>query len=216
VSSPRVAPPVLDRQSYGLTWVMREPMARACHALAFEGRVWLIDPVDEPTAMAAVAELGEPAGVLQLLDRHNRDCATIATRLGTPHIVNPDDLPATPFKLVPVLRWSAWRETALWWSDEDVLVVPEAVGTAPAFAIGSGPIGVHPIIRLVPPRALGGFAPRHVLVGHGLPVHGQDAAGGLREALDRSRRDIPRLVLKLPALIRSARSSARRRRPATP
>jgi hypothetical protein len=205
VPSPRVAPPVLDRQSYGLTWVMREPMARACHAIASEGRVWLIDPVDEPTAMAAVAELGEPAGVLQLLDRHNRDCAAIAARLGTPRIVNPDDLPATPFTLVPVLRWPGWSETALWWSDEDVLVVPEAVGTAPAFAIGSGPIGVHPIIRLVPPRALRGLAPRHVLVGHGLPVHGHDAARGLREALDRSRRDIPRLALKLPGLIRSAR-----------
>jgi hypothetical protein len=33
-----VAPPVLDCQSYGLTWVMREPMARACHALASERR----------------------------------------------------------------------------------------------------------------------------------------------------------------------------------
>jgi hypothetical protein len=200
-----MARPVLDPQSYGLTWVTREPMARGCHALADESGVWLVDPVDEATAMAAVAELGDPAGVLQLLDRHNRDCAAIAARLGVPHVVNPDSLAPTPFEFVPVIRWPGWRETALWWPAEEVLVVPEAVGTAPAFAVGSGPIGVHPMIRLVPPRALRRFAPRHLLVGHGRPVHGSQAASGLREALARSRRDIPRLALKLPALIRSAR-----------
>jgi hypothetical protein len=61
------------------------------------------------------------------------------------------------------------------------------------------------MIRLVPPRALRRFAPRHLLVGHGPPVHGPQAASALRQALARSRRDIPRLALKLPALIRSAR-----------
>ena len=29
--------------------------------------------------------LGEIAGVLQLLDRHNRDCAPLAERFGVPH-----------------------------------------------------------------------------------------------------------------------------------
>jgi hypothetical protein len=198
-----VASGVIDHQSYGLTWVLDEPMARACHALVADGCVWLIEPVDEPTAMAAAAALGEPAGVLQLLDRHNRNCAAIATRLGVKHVVNPDTLPGTPFELVPVIRWPRWKETALWWPAEGVLVVPEAVGTAPAFAIGSGPVGVHPMIRLVPPRALRRFTPRHLLVGHGPPVHGPPAASGLREALAHSRRDIPRLALKLPALIRS-------------
>jgi hypothetical protein len=200
-----MASAVLDHQSYGLSWVMREPMARACHALAVDGRVWLIDPVDEPTAMAAVTALGEPAGVVQLLDRHNRDCAAIASRLGVTHVVNPDALPTTPFELVPVIRWPRWKETALWWPAEEVLAVPEAVGTAPAFAIGSGPVGVHPMIRLVPPGALRRFAPRHVLVGHGRPVHGPQAASGLQEALAHSRRDIPRMGLKLPALLRGAR-----------
>jgi hypothetical protein len=196
---------VLDHQGYGLSWVMDDPTARACHALAVKDRVWLVDPVDEAAAMAAVAALGEPAGVLQLLDRHNRDCAAIATRLGAPRFVNPDALAATPFELVPVIRWPVWRETALWWPAEGVLVVPEAVGTAPGFAIGSGPVGVHPMIRLVPPRVLRRFTPRHLLVGHGPPVHGPEAANGLRGALARSRRDIPRLALRLPALIRSAR-----------
>jgi hypothetical protein len=119
--------------------------------------------------------------------------------------VNPDTLPGTPFELAPVIRWPRWKETALWWPAEGVFVVPEAVGTAPAFAIGSGPVGVHPMIRLVPPRALRRFTPRHLLVGHGPPVHGPEAASGLREALAHSRRDLPRLALKLPALIRSVR-----------
>jgi hypothetical protein len=200
-----MASALVDHQSYGLTWVVDEPIERACHALAVEGRVWLVDPVDDPGAMAAAAALGEPAGVLQLLDRHTRDCAAIATRFGVLRMVNPDALAATPFELVPVIRWPAWRETALWWPAEGVLVVPEAVGTAPAFAIGAGPVGVHPMIRLVPPRALRRFAPGHLLVGHGPPVHGPQAASALREGLARSRRDIPRLALKLPALIRSAR-----------
>jgi hypothetical protein len=143
--------------------------------------------------------------VLQLLDRHNRDCAAVATRLDVERLVNPSAVATTPFEFVPVIRWPAWKETALWWPAEGVLVVPEAVGTAPAFAIGSASVGVHPMIRLVPPRALRRFAPRHLLVGHGPPVHGPEATSGLREALARSRRDIPRLALKLPTLIRSAR-----------
>jgi hypothetical protein len=200
-----MASAVVERQSYGLSWVMRERMARASHALVAKGRVWVVDPVDEPAAMAAVAELGEPAGVLQMLDRHNRDCAAIAARLGVECVVNPDALPGTPFELVPIIRWPGWRETALWWPAEKVLVVPEAVGAAPAFAVGSGPVGVHPMIRLVPPRTLRQFTPRHLLMGHGRPVHGSDAANGLRDAIAHSRRDIPRLALKLPALIRSAR-----------
>ena len=200
-----MASAVLDHQSYGLSWLMAEPMARASHALAAEGRVWLVDPVDDPAALAAAAALGEPAGVLQLLDRHNRDCAAIATRLGAPHLVNPQALPGTPFELVPVIRWPGWKETALWWPAEGALVVPEAVGTAPAYAIGPGPVGVHALIRLVPPGALRRFAPGHLLVGHGPPVHGPEATTGLNDALSRSRRDIPRLALRLPTLLRSAR-----------
>jgi hypothetical protein len=178
---------------------MDDPMGRACNALAAEGLVWLVDPVDEPAAMAAPAALGEPAGVLQLLDRHNRDRAPIATRLGVPRMVKPDALAATPFELVPVARWPAWRETALWWPAEGVLVVPEAVGTAAAFAIGSGPVGVHPMIRLVPPRALRRFAPRHLL------------AGTARRCMDRRpRARCGRLSRARVATSRGSRSSCRR------
>ena len=45
--------------------------------------------------------------------------------------------------------------------------------------------------------------PEHLLVGHGAPLHGSDAAGGLIDALERSRSDLPRMVLQLPAMMRA-------------
>ena len=72
-------------------------MTRTSHALAAAGKVWLVDPVDWPDAIDRATSLGEPAGVLQLLDRHNRDSAAIAERLGVPHLTAPRELPGTPF-----------------------------------------------------------------------------------------------------------------------
>jgi hypothetical protein len=70
-----------------------EVMARASHAVAADEKVWLVDPVDAAEALKRVAELGRPAGVLQLLDRHERDGAAIAERLGVPLIRLPADRP---------------------------------------------------------------------------------------------------------------------------
>ena len=55
--------------------------------------MWVVDAIDVPGAEDRIRGLGEPAGVVQLLDRHARDCAGLATRLGAPHLVVPDDLP---------------------------------------------------------------------------------------------------------------------------
>jgi hypothetical protein len=186
----------------GASWVVDEAMLRASHALAADGRVWIVDPVDAGDALERVRALGEPAGVLQLLDRHNRDAAAVAQRLGVPHHKVPDVLPGTPFSLVKLDFGPAWHERALWWPERGTLVVPESIGSAPLFAVGSAPAGVHPMRRLAPPQALRPFAPEHLLVGHGGPVHGADAARGLRDALDRSRADLPRLFLKAPAMMR--------------
>src|SRR5689334_21316721 len=105
----------LDEQPFGLTWVLDEPMQRASHALADGGRVWLVDPVDVPEALDRVSALGTPAGVLQLLDRHNRDAAQIAGRLGVPHLRLPDAVPDSPFEMVKVIDVPGWHERALWW-----------------------------------------------------------------------------------------------------
>ncbi|QEC49367.1 hypothetical protein FSW04_18520 [Baekduia soli] len=190
----------------GLTWVMPDAMQRASHALTDDGRVWLIDPVDDEAALARVGALdGEPAGVLQLLDRHNRDCAAIAARLGVAHHVVPEVLADSPFTPRRVIRNRLWKEVALWWPARAALVVAEVVGCAPAFTLGAGPVGVHPARRLLPPRDLRELAPEHLLVGHGPPRHGPQTTQELATAIDRSVRDVPRLVLSLPSLIRSAR-----------
>jgi hypothetical protein len=191
----------LQRHALGVTWVEQNAMARAAHALVDDRRVWLIDPYENAEAMAAATELGTPAGVVQLLDRHNRDCKTIAQRLGVPLLRLPVDAAGTPFTTIPVISNRAWREVALWWADERALVVTEAVGTAPAFALGRR-AGVHPMLRPIPPREqLSRYQPERLFVGHGRPIDsGADAALG--EALAQSRRDIPKLLLSVPKLLR--------------
>ena len=148
-----------------------------------------------------MAELGKPAAVLQLLDRHNRDCALIAQRLDVPLLRLPVDTRGTPFEAIPVISNRAWREVALWWARQQTLVVAEAVGTAPAFALGRR-LGVHPLLRLIPPRKqFSQFEPERLLVGHGRAIaSGADPA--LRDALARSRSDLPRLLQSIPSLLR--------------
>ena len=59
----------VDESEVGITWVQDEAMARASHALVSDGKVWIIDPVDDPEVMERVAGLGTPVAVFQLLDR---------------------------------------------------------------------------------------------------------------------------------------------------
>lgn len=178
----------------GVSWVFDEVMERAFHALVDDGRVWLIDFVDVGDAVARAQALGEVAGVVQLLDRHNRDNAEIAARLGVEHHRLPTALPG--FEVVTVLDLPGWREKALWWPAQDALVVAETLGSGRYFAVGPGALGVHPFLRMLPPGALRRFAPAHVLPGHGAPVHGEPDA--VDRAYRDSRRDLPRFVLKLP------------------
>jgi hypothetical protein len=189
----------------GLTWIQDEAMARASHALVDDGRVWLVDPVDSPGAVERAQGLGEVAAVVQLLDRHERDGAAIASRLGVPHLRMPDELPGTPFEPVLVVDWPKWVERALWWPARRTLVVAEAVGTTAWYTAGDDPLGVHLFMRPLPPRRLAAFAPDHLLVGHGAPVSGEAARDGLRRALMSARRDLPRVLLGLPRLLREMR-----------
>jgi hypothetical protein len=183
-----------DRLPSALTWTVDEAMERSSHALAEGGRVWLVDPVADPRALEAAEALGRVTAVVQLLDRHPRDCKGLAARYEVPHLRLPEHLPSTPFEVKRVTWVPGWREVALWWPEHEALVVPEAVGTASYFAVGGAPLGLHPFLRPRPPRGLAELAPRHVLPGHGPALH-DDAAPALREALARGRRDIPRAAL---------------------
>ncbi len=197
-------PPVeVHEHAAGLTWTEGNAMARSWHALRADGRVWLVDPVDAPGVVEAASALGELAGVLQLLDRHERDGAALAERLGAPLHRLPTELPGSPFTPFAVVDKPKWREVGLWWAAERVLVVPEAVGTGPAFAVGDGPVGVHPMLRAFGAGQLRSYEPSLLLVGHGPPVV-TEAAPGLATALDRSRGDLPKLLKALPGIVRGA------------
>ncbi len=194
----------LHEHALGLTWVVDEPMERASHALRVDGRVWLVDPVAWEPALEAARELGAVAGVLQLLDRHERDGAAVASRFGVPLRPLPRMLPEAPFELRRLVDRPWWREVALWWPEERALIVPEAVATATYYGLGR-PLGVHPMLRLRPPSGLRGLDPEHVLGGHGAPLHGPTARTALAEALARSRGDLPRFLRRLPAMARELR-----------
>jgi len=182
----------------GFGWIVEESMTRTSHVLAADGKVWLVDAVDWPDAVDRALTLGEPAGVLQLLDRHNRDCAAIAARLGVSHVVAPDELPGSPFEFVPVMRRKRWQESALWWPGTRTLVVAEALGTNRFYTAGKAPLAVHPLLRLTPPRVLGAYEPDRVLVGHGEALHGPEAAAAVLDALRTSRLGLPGVLVRLP------------------
>jgi hypothetical protein len=178
-------------------------MRRTSHALAAEGRVWAIDPVEGEGVDDRIRTLGEPAGVIQLLDRHQRACEAFAGRLGVPLHKVPASLPLTPFSFVPIRRNRFWAEVALWWPERRLLLCADALGTLPYFRAGSEPVGLHPLLRLRPPRALRGLRPEYLLVGHGDGLHGPATASAVEEALRTARRRIPRWLLGVPRIVRA-------------
>jgi hypothetical protein len=190
----------IDEQEWGFGWIApeRPQLQLASHALVVEGRVWVVDPIDGEGVDERVRALGEPAGVIQLLDRHRRDCAAFARRLRVPHHVVPF-VDVGAFEAIPLVKRSQWQEAALWWPERRVLVCADALGTVPHFfALGGEQLGVHPFLRLTPPRPLADFEPEHVLCGHGQGVH-EHGAEAVREALAHARRRLPRLLVEAAA-----------------
>ena len=179
-----------DEFDCGFGWIVDEFMERCSHALVEDGRVWVIDPVDGEGVEERIRAAGTPAGVLQLLDRHNRDCSAFAARLGVrQHVVPHGSL--GPFALIAVKDSRSWNEVALWWPERRVLVCADALGTAPYYRSGDERLAVHPLLRARPPRReLGALQPNVILCGHGEGVL-EDAETALREALSTSRRRIP-------------------------
>jgi hypothetical protein len=189
----------IDEFEHGFGWHREgERLRRTSHAVRAGEKVWLMDVVDGPGLDERIRALGEPAAVVQLIDRHKRDCAAVAERLGIALHVTPfTDVPRVPFVVLPIARRMLWREIALWFPGERVLVCGDALGSLGYFRARGEPFGVHPLLRLAPPRrALGGIEPEHILFGHGEGVHGPEAAPALREALATARRRVPRALLR--------------------
>jgi hypothetical protein len=186
----------VDEWESGFGWSQDEFMRRTSHALAAGGRVWLIDPVDTPELEERVRALGEPAGVLQLLDRHERGCAAWAERLGVPHLRAWESLGTAPFEALPVRRRRWWREVALWEPAARTLVCADALGTVAYFCAPGERIGLHPLVRPFPPHSLARVTPARILCGHGAGVH-EGAAAALQEALRTGRRRLPAVALRI-------------------
>ena len=195
-----------DEYEHGFGWSSDDRLRRTSHAILSGSRVWLIDVVDGEGLDERITALGEPAAVVQLLDRHNRDCAAVAERLGVPLHVTPfEPVEHAPFAAFPIVHNRWWREVALWFADERTLVCADVLGSLEYFRAPGEPFGVNPVLRLFPPRrSLAGLEPEHVLFGHGAGFHGPEAPEALRSALETSRRRIPQ------AWLATARSVVRR------
>lgn len=181
-----------DEFEHGFGWVEDGTFLRRCgHALIEDGRVWLVDAFEHDGLDERIRAAGEPAGVIQLLDRHNRDCQAIARRLGVP--LHRLEAPA-PFETIRLTTLPRWDEVALWWPGRRVLVVADAVGTSPPWRVSGERLAVHPMLRLRPPRELVPFDPERILVGHGEGVH-EGATAALHEAIASSRRRMPGYAL---------------------
>ncbi len=183
---------LLDEWDGGFGWASDERLQRTSHALVVGGRVWLVDPVDEPELEERVRALGEPAGVVQLLDRHRRGCSDWALRLGVGHARAWEALDA-PFDVLAIRNRSWWREVALWEPLGRTLVCADALGTLPFFRAPGERIGMHPLIRPFPPRVLRDVEPQRILVGHGAAVT-EGAAEALRDTVAHARRRFPAAV----------------------
>jgi hypothetical protein len=208
-SGPATAWQAIDEWEGGIGWIAYpdEDMQRTSHALKGEDGLYLVDPVSFPDIEEFLADHGEVAGVVLLLDRHKRDAAELATRFRVPVYVPEfmagvereldapvetigDELPGTNYTVHEIMNNPFWKEAVLWDADTGTLLVPEAVGTASFFATSAERLGVSPALRMTPPKRLRRFAPERVLVGHGPGVM-EDAGPALEDAISGARRRSP-------------------------
>jgi hypothetical protein len=205
----------IDRWDDGIGWIAYpdEDMQRASHAVGGEDDgVWVIDPVDVDGLDDLLAEYGDVEGIVILLDRHSRDADALARRHGVPVYVPHwmtgvakkldapierirTDLGDSGYGVYKLIDNPFWQEAVMFAEHDHTLVVPEAVGTAAYFSTGGRGLGVHPALRLKPPKKLRRFDPERIYVGHGEGVL-EDAQAALEEALSGARKRAPKLYAK--------------------
>jgi hypothetical protein len=135
-----------------------------------------------------VADPGEAAGVLVIQDRHTRDAAAVASRhdiavhvpewmtlarekLETTAEPVGSEVPGTDYAVHRLIDTDEWEEAVFVDETAETMVVPEALGTLPAFRANDDALGVHPGLE-EPPHRLADWEPDRLLVGHGESIHG--------------------------------------------
>ena len=178
-----------DELDFGFGWIDDGgPVRRTSHALVSEGRRLARSTRSPGRTPSSAPRARRGRGVLQLLDRHGRDSRRLADDSAAHHV--PDRrIAGAPFEFLPVAHRCLARGRAL------------VAGAARARLRRRGRhaqllpragrrLGVHPLLRLRPPRSLRRVYPRHVLTGHGEGVH-EDATQALHAALQTARRPSP-------------------------
>jgi hypothetical protein len=210
--------PLDDRGSFAWMLGPVDPMSRACSAIVLDAGTVLVDPLDADGLDDLLARLPAVIGVVTLLDRHQRDAAAIAGRLGVPRLIptalGGDGLNLDGVQERVVIARRGWHEALMWLPDRRLLVCTETLGTAGFDLARRGdPLGMHPFVRPFPPRAaFRGIDPAVIAVGHGPPLT-VDAGAALRRVLRRARLQLPRHWLRFGLeAVRASRAARRARR----
>ena len=208
-------PTPVDVGDAGVGWLASpaEMMERASHAFhGADDRLWLVDPLDAPGLDAFLASHGEVGGVIVAFDRHRRDAAQIARRFDLPVTVPPvlgefaasiptetvvrpacDDA-GIRFHTLLDSRIPPWREAAVIGPDGTTVYVPEVLGRAGYYTASGEQVGVHPMLRVAPPRAaIAALSVETLWCGHGRGLSG--AADEVDRAMRDARRRLPAAYL---------------------
>jgi hypothetical protein len=218
MSSAAIEVHLLDARG-SVAWLLGagDPAQRASSAIVADAGTLVVDPVDGDGLDALLSGLPPVIGVVTLLDRHQRDAAVIAERLGAPRLtpiaLGGSGVAVDGVEERSVFERRSWREALLWLPDRRLLLCAETLGTAGFLLARSGdPLGMHPFARLRPPRAaFAGLDPEVIAVGHGPPLD-HDASESMRNVLHGARRQLPQSWLRmLPEAVRASRAARRAR-----
>src|SRR3954449_4264137 len=126
--------PLDDRGSVAWLLGAADPAMRASCALVLGAGTLVVDPVDRDGLDALLSGLPSVIGVVTLLDRHQRDAAVVAERLGAPRLtpvaLGGSGVAVDGVEERSVFERRRWREALLWLPDRRLLVCAETLGEA--------------------------------------------------------------------------------------
>ena len=204
---------LIDEWDAGMSWSAhpQEGGMRASHALLLDDGVWILDPLDAPGIYDKIETLGEVNGVLVCSSWHSRDADTFAERFDVP-ILAPRGMDRIEKQLTHSIKWfegdladagvtvihrrpiPGFVEAILYHESSATLYVPESLGTAPYYRVGTERLGTPLLLRLFPPREVLELTPSRILVGHGAGVT-EEPTAALQDAIQGSRRRFSRALI---------------------